>query len=75
MQTAKTQISATRSAIFLFAWRDDNNKNTNISLYCRSGNRSGKAVKILQQQGYTNVVNAGGLDQARLLLERNIVSN
>jgi phage shock protein E len=51
------------------------NKHDNIYLYCRSGNRSGKAVKILQQQGYTNVFNAGGLDQARLLLERNIVSN
>jgi len=51
------------------------NKHANIYLYCRSGNRSGKAVKILQQQGYTNVFNAGGLDQARLLLERNIVSN
>jgi phage shock protein E len=51
------------------------NKHDNIYLYCRSGNRSGKAMTILKQQGYTNVINAGGIDQAQLLLERNIVSN
>lgn len=32
-----------------------------IILYCRSGNRSGKAKLILEQAGFTNVINAGGL--------------
>ena len=48
---------------------------TSVILYCRSGNRSGKAMTILKQQGYTNVINAGGIDQAQLLLERKIVRN
>ena len=32
-----------------------------IALYCRSGNRSGRALMIVQQLGYTAVRNAGGL--------------
>jgi phage shock protein E len=33
-----------------------------IILYCRSGNRSGKAKLILEQAGFTNITNAGGLN-------------
>ena len=29
-------------------------------LYCASGNRSGKAMALMQQQGFRKVVNAGG---------------
>jgi phage shock protein E len=29
-------------------------------LYCRSGNRSGKAVAVLEKEGYGNLFNAGG---------------
>jgi len=36
-------------------------KNATIALYCRSGNRSGMALQIVQQLGYTNAFNAGGL--------------
>ncbi len=36
-------------------------KNANIHLYCRSGNRSGKALKVLQNMGYTNAHNDGGI--------------
>lgn len=32
-----------------------------VILYCRSGNRSGMALQVLQAAGYTNVYNAGGL--------------
>lgn len=32
-----------------------------IVLYCRSGNRSGKAKLILEKNGYKNVLNGGGL--------------
>ncbi|KEI72807.1 rhodanese-like domain-containing protein [Endozoicomonas elysicola] len=34
-----------------------------IVLYCRSGNRSGKAHKALVAQGYKNTLNAGGYRQ------------
>ena len=39
-------------------------KKDKIILYCRSGNRSGKALKILKENGYTNVVNAGSINNA-----------
>lgn len=34
-----------------------------VILYCRSGNRSGMALQMLQAAGYTNVYNAGGLQE------------
>lgn len=40
-------------------------KNTQIQLYCRSGGRAGKAMSALKEAGYSNVVNAGGIDDAR----------
>lgn len=36
-------------------------KDTQIVLYCRSGNRSGKAYQYLKAKGFTNLHNAGGL--------------
>lgn len=45
-------------------------KGTEIRLYCRSGNRAGKAMSALEKAGYTNVSNAGGIDDARK--ERNL---
>jgi phage shock protein E len=47
-------------------------KNEKIYLYCRSGNRSGKATKILLDAGYTNVINAGSITEASALLDINI---
>ena len=41
--------------------------------YCRSGNRSGKAAVTLEKIGFTNVVNAGGIDEAAKKLEKKIV--
>lgn len=32
-----------------------------IVVYCRTGNRSGIALKILKEQGFTDVTNGGGL--------------
>ena len=32
-----------------------------VILYCRSGNRSGQAEQVLQQKGFTEARNAGGL--------------
>lgn len=37
------------------------NKQATIFLYCRSGNRSRAAVRILLKQGYTNIFDLGGI--------------
>lgn len=38
-------------------------KDALIILYCRSGNRSGTAKRILEQAGYTRVVNFGAVSR------------
>ena len=43
-------------------------KNTPVVLYCRSGNRAGKAKAELEAMGYSNVQNWGSLEQARAKL-------
>lgn len=48
-------------------------KEEEIFLYCRSGNRSGKAAQILIDAGYTSVINAGSMEDALILLEANVV--
>ena len=50
-------------------------KGQEIILYCQSGNRSGKALKQLNELGFFNVINAGGLFQAQELTEDRIVSS
>lgn len=42
-------------------------KNTPIRLYCAAGARAGKAVTILQAAGYSDVENAGGIDDVRTI--------
>ena len=37
-------------------------RDTSIVLYCASGARSGQGMRFLKQNGFTDVVNAGGLD-------------
>ena len=51
----------------------DLTKNQPIYLYCRSGNRSGKATVILEKIGFTNVINAGGIKEAAKKLDKKIV--
>lgn len=41
------------------------NKDETIYVYCHTGNRSGKAKSILDQLGYSKVINAGGMDDAQ----------
>lgn len=36
-----------------------------IVLYCRSGNRAGKSIKMLIKAGYTNLHNGGGISALR----------
>jgi len=33
-----------------------------VVLFCASGSRSAHAARILKQAGFTDVINAGGLD-------------
>jgi phage shock protein E len=49
------------------------NKDQQVYLYCRSGNRSGQAKIIMNSLGYTNVINAGGLGNASELLAIEII--
>ena len=51
----------------------DVSKDQSIYLYCRSGNRSGKAAVMLEKIGFTNVINAGGIDEAAKKLDKKIV--
>jgi phage shock protein E len=60
-------------------WQDilnissDISKDEDIYLYCRSGNRSGKATKILVDAGYTNAINAGSIFDASKSLDIKII--
>jgi phage shock protein E len=38
--------------------------NVAYGVYCRSGNRSGQAVAMMKDAGFTNVVDLGGLEEA-----------
>lgn len=40
-------------------------KDADIRLYCRSGNRAGVAQSALEAAGYTNVTNVGSIGEAR----------
>ena len=40
-------------------------KSASIKLYCRSGTRAGLAKTALEELGYTNVENVGGLEDAK----------
>jgi phage shock protein E len=46
------------------------NKDDHVILYCRSGNRSGIALKTLQGIGFTNAENYGGLEEAKRRLQK-----
>lgn len=48
-------------------------KTQRIYVYCGSGKRAEKAKIALEQLGYTNVINAGGLTEAKELLDREIL--
>lgn len=50
-------------------------KNEKIILYCRSGNRAGKAMKALANMGYKDLTNAGGLESAKNLLGDKVVKD
>ena len=45
-------------------------ENTPVFVYCLSGGRSGRAVSIIKQMGYTNVTNIGGISAYRGKVEK-----
>ena len=50
-------------------------KDKKLYLYCRSGNRSGKATKMLNEIGFSQAINAGSITKAKELLNRDIIYN
>ena len=42
----------------------------NIIVFCRSGNRSGQAKAILEQNGFTNVTNGGNWEDVHAKLKK-----
>lgn len=42
----------------------------NIIVFCRSGNRSGQAKSILEQNGFTNVTNGGTWQDVNAILTK-----
>lgn len=42
----------------------------NIVVFCRSGNRSGQAKSILEQNGFTNVTNGGTWEDVNTILKK-----
>lgn len=40
------------------------NKQQSVKLYCRTGRRSGLALELLQNQGFTDVENVGSFESA-----------
>ena len=53
--------------------KDEFEKNQKIYLYCRSGNRSGKAGDILIKLGFKNVENLGSLENASKYLKKKVI--
>ena len=45
-------------------------QSTTVYVYCRSGKRAGLAEEALVAAGYTNVVNLGGLEEARTQVQQ-----
>jgi len=61
----KGDIRISHTGIVLEANKQIPDKSTEIRLYCRSGGRAGIAMSALKKAGYTNVSNAGGINDAR----------
>lgn len=48
-------------------------KDQPVVLYCRSGNRAGKMMKVMNELGYSQVTNAGGVKSAANLTGSKVV--
>ena len=56
------EYEKTNGAVLLDAVKD---KSTPLYVHCYSGSRSGQAVSYLDQMGYTNATNIGGISSYR----------
>ena len=45
-------------------------KNTPVYVYCRSGRRSAIAVEAMKKLGYSNLIDLGGMDEAKKRLRK-----
>jgi len=45
-------------------------KNASYKVYCRSGNRSGRAMELMKTMGFKDVENLGSVDEAAQKLAR-----
>ena len=52
---------------------ESTSKDQEIYLYCRSGNRSGKATKMLKENGFKQAINAGSISEASKSLNLKII--
>lgn len=53
---------------------DEFDHSANYVLYCRSGNRAGKAIQVMKDAGFTGeLVNAGGVSDAASLTGMKVV--
>lgn len=50
-------------------------KNKTYKLYCRSGNRSGQAERMMKAMGFKDVENIGSVAQAAQVLSKPVVKN
>ena len=53
----------------------DLDKEASYSVYCRSGNRSAAAVELMRNEGFTNVVDLGAVEDAAKTLALPIVAD
>lgn len=58
-------LNITHTAIGQEISKANVNKDDNVILYCRSGQRAGVAQETLKKMGFLHVENYGGMEQAR----------
>ena len=62
---SKEQVTAYKIEIAIGNIISDEEFQKNIIVFCRSGGRSSQAKTILQQNGFTNVINGGTWETVR----------
>lgn len=52
---------------------DQLNKDEEILVYCRSGNRTGQTVELLKELGFTKIIDAGPIENAANLTDIEVI--
>ncbi|MEE4244711.1 MAG: rhodanese-like domain-containing protein [Kangiellaceae bacterium] len=66
----KRAINIPHDKILKYIEQYADGKDYPIVVYCRSGNRAGQALDALTKAGYSNVRNAGGLDDIKQYFDK-----